>query len=161
MTDLQKQQLSLRASGIIDGTNFFIKPTKCCLTGLNNTTKDVRDVLTGIWEKVNRDSKYLNVYEMLDECKNVYLTFNSSTFQPDSKCEFVTLRLNLFDKSRNEMGRTYLDLHNIEIAKVEMIGNKIIKKINVISKDELKKKLPSYIDSSVDGTFLMGINLTV
>jgi len=124
--------LSLRASGIVDGTRFFINPTATWPAYKSWT--DMTEVANGVYTKMEENIE-VEVEKMSSKCQNEYKSFSF----PDHG--FIMLMRHFLNTSKGTVGRTYLTLHNLEIAKVKVVGHDKIKILSVIDKADFQNKL--------------------
>jgi hypothetical protein len=131
--------LSLRASGVIDDTNFFV----------NNDSKseyiseeDMLTVAKVVFDKI-KDADSVGILKLSDTCAKEY--------SRGIRLPMVTLLRFFLNTDAGTVGRTYVSLHRLEIAKVAMLPDNKIRVISVISHDEFEKALNQFkIVSNID-----------
>jgi hypothetical protein len=126
--------MSLRASGVIFGSNAFITSGKKYPPTLS--TSDMQVAAENIYKKI-QPNLTLPVKYLSSQCEKEFRDGFELVNSIPGSCMMLRFFLNTDTTTED---RTYLPLHLLEIATVTIEGNEM--KINsVISKDEFKEKL--------------------
>lgn len=129
-------EYSLKLSGVIDGTRLFVN------TGPFPDYKsysDLRTVVDFFLKNIQKNQEHrVNIMNL--KCKEDF-DYGFSLISDSASNIYWILRFFLNTQDKGTIGRTYLPLHKIELAKVKIINSNKIKIIKRTSNEEIESKL--------------------